>query len=137
MQKSTDHHAIILFDGVCSLCNSSIHFIIKHDKKNYFRYATLQSEIGKEKLKECTINETQIDSLVLIENNTAYTKSTAVLRIAKHLNKLYPLLYGFMIIPSFIRNIIYNFIARNRYTWFGKRKECMISTDEIKEKFIS
>ena len=129
--------AIVLFDGVCNFCNSSINRIIKHDKKNYFRFAPLQSVIGQELLKKYAIDSSQTDSIILIENNKAYIKSTAILRVTKHLNRLYPLMYSLLIIPPFIRNGVYDLIARNRYKWFGKKEVCMIPTPEIKEKFIS
>ena len=135
MQDITSPKAVILFDGVCNFCNSSINFIIKHDKKNYFRFAPLQSEKGKQ-LLPFNATQQQLDSLILMENNKIYKRSTAVLRIAKHLNGFYFLLYGFIIIPPFLRDAIYNFIARNRYEWFGKKDNCMIPTQEVKEKFI-
>ncbi len=137
MSVQPNDTAILLFDGVCNLCNSSVNFIIKHDKKNYFQFASIQSETGQELLKKHNINASTTDSVVLIENNKYYIKSTATLRIAKHLDGLYPLLYAFIIIPSFIRNVVYDLIARNRYKWFGKRETCMIPTDEIRSKFIS
>ena len=129
--------AIILFDGVCNLCNSSVNFVIKHDKKGYFRFASLQSETGKELLKQFSIDPLSTDSIVLIENNKAYIRSTAALRITKHLNKFYPALYLFIGIPPFIRNFVYDYIARNRYKWFGKKEACMIPTDAMKSKFLA
>lgn len=137
MEKPVNDNALILFDGICNLCNSAVIFIIQHDRKNYFHFASLQSEIGKKKLAEYKINSPEPNSIVLIENNKVYIKSTATLRILRRLDKLYSLLYGLIIIPYFIRNIIYDFIARNRYKWFGKRNECMIPTEKLKEKFIS
>jgi len=131
-----NNDTIILFDGVCNLCNSAVNFVIRHDKKNRFRFATLQSETGKELLKKHTLYNTPIDSFVLIESNNAYTRSTAALRICRHLDKFYPFLYFFIVIPPPIRNFIYNFIARNRYKWFGKRNECIIPTEELKSKFL-
>jgi len=131
-----NHSAIILFDGVCNLCNSSVNFVIKHDKKNYFKFASLQSEIGKELLKKFNCENFPMDSFVLIKKNKLYKKSTAAINITKHLNGLYPLLYVFVLIPPFIRNYIYMIISRNRYKWFGKRKSCMIPTKEIKSKFL-
>jgi predicted DCC family thiol-disulfide oxidoreductase YuxK len=136
MSINNNNTAIILFDGVCNLCNSSINFIIKHDKKNYFRFASLQSEKGKELLEKYKIDNLKTDSIVLIEHDAIFVRSTAVLRISKHLNKLYSLLYLFIIIPPFIRNIAYDLIAHNRYKWFGKKDMCMIPTDELKSKFI-
>jgi predicted DCC family thiol-disulfide oxidoreductase YuxK len=137
MPVEKDHTSIILFDGVCNFCNSSINFVIRHDKKNHFRFATLQSETGKELLKKHHVDPSTTDSIVLIENESAYVKSTAALRITKHLNGAYPLAYTLLIIPAFIRNIVYDFIARNRYKWFGKKEVCMVPSEEVKSKFIS
>lgn len=128
---------IILFDGVCNLCNSSINFIIKRDKKDIFRYASLQSEIGKKLILEKNIDTSSLDSILLIDPNIAYYyKSTAALHIAKQLSGLYPLLSIFLILPKFFRDWIYNIIAKNRYKWFGKRESCMIPTTELKALFI-
>jgi predicted DCC family thiol-disulfide oxidoreductase YuxK len=137
MLKDNNHTSVILFDGVCNFCNSSVNFIIRHDKKDQFRFTPLQSKSGNELLKKYNIDNSTIDSIVLIENNKAYIKSTAVLHIVKHLNRLYPLFYLFIIIPPVIRNGVYDFVARNRYKWFGKQAVCMIPSDEIKSKFIS
>ena len=137
MPDNSNDKAIILFDGVCNLCNSSVNFIINHDTKNYFLFAPLQSEQGKELLCKFNPEDTQLESFVLIENNKIYLKSTAALRAAKHLNKLYSLLYFLIIVPPFIRNGIYGCIAKNRYKWFGKKEVCMIPNEEIKSRFIS
>lgn len=137
MSDSNSNFSIILFDGVCNFCNSSVNKIIRHDKKNRFKFAPLQSEIGKKLLAKHSIDSAKIDSIILIENNDAFIKSTAILKISKHLGALYPLAYGFFIIPEFIRNIIYDFIARNRYKWWGKKDSCMIPTMEVKNKFIA
>ena len=136
MTDKKNHTAIILFDGVCNFCNSSVNFIIRHDKKNYFMFAALQSEIGKELLKKYNLESIEVESVVLIENNHAFIQSTAALRFTKHLNGLYPLLYGLIIVPPFIRNGVYNWIAKNRYKWFGKKESCMIPSEEVKAKFI-
>lgn len=128
---------IILFDGVCNLCNSSINFIIKHDKKDIFRYASLQSEIGKKLIAERNINISELDSILLIDPKMAYYyKSTAALHIAKQLSGIYPLLSVFLILPKFFRDWIYDIIAKNRYKWFGKKESCMIPTPELKTLFI-
>jgi len=137
MSDNVNEKAIILFDGVCNFCNSSINFVIKHDKKNHFLFAPLQSETAKKLLEKFNIDSSKTDSFILIDNNKLYLKSTAALRVTKHLNKLYPLLYALMITPPFIRNGVYDLIARNRYKWFGKKETCMIPSAENKEKFIS
>lgn len=130
------NHDIVLFDGVCNLCNSAILFIIKRDKKDRFRFAPLDSDIGKELLSQYHMDSTKIDSIVLISGDSAYAKADAALYISKHLTHLWPLLYGFKVIPSFISNKIYDFIARNRYKWFGKKESCMIPTPNLTSKFL-
>ncbi len=129
-------HSIILFDGVCNLCNSSINFVIKRDKDNSFKFATLQEEPGVSLLKRYNIDTFNTDSIILIENGKAYVKSTAALRVAKKLSGGWPLLYAFIIIPAFIRNWGYDYIAKNRYKWYGKKDSCMIPTPELKAKFL-
>jgi len=128
---------IILFDGVCNLCNSTIQFIIKHDKKRQFRFTSLQSDLGKQLLKERNINPVKIDSIILIEPNIAYYhKSTAALEIAKGLNGAYPLMSIFLIIPISLRDWVYDYIAKNRYKWFGKNESCLLPSKEEEELFI-
>lgn len=128
---------IILFDGVCNFCNSSINFIIRHDKKNRFRFAPLQSEPGLALIKKHELPEAFLGSVILIENGKAYVKSTAALRIARRLNGGWPLFYGFIILPPFCRDWVYNIIARNRYKWWGKKESCMVPTPEVREKFLA
>lgn len=128
--------SIILFDGVCNLCNSSVNFIIKHDKKKQFIFTSLQSDAAKEILLQFPTKNLNLDSILLIEKEIIYEKSTAVLRISKELNIGYKLLYSLIIIPKFIRDWIYNIIAKNRYKWFGKKEQCMVPSPEIKNKFI-
>ncbi|WP_298348722.1 thiol-disulfide oxidoreductase DCC family protein [uncultured Dokdonia sp.] len=127
---------IILFDGVCNLCNGAITFIIQRDKKDIFRYAPLQSEIGKELAAKHHIDLDKVDSIILVTEDKAYSKSTAALRIAKQLSAGWPLLAVFLILPRFLRDAVYDFIARNRYKWFGKKEACMIPTPELKSKFL-
>lgn len=136
MQKSSEKKSIILFDGMCNFCNTSVNKIIKYDKKNVFKFAAIQSDAGKKLLTELSIDTLKIDSILLIENNTLFAKSTAVLKIAKQLSGLYKLGYAFIIIPPFIRDTIYDFIAKNRYKWFGKKESCMIPSIEVREKFL-
>lgn len=127
---------IVLFDGVCNLCNGAITFIIKRDKKDVFRYAPLQSKVGKELAAKHHIDLDKVDSIILVTEDKAYAKSTAALRIAKQLSKGWPLLAMFLILPKFLRDAVYDFIARNRYKWFGKKDACMIPTPELKRKFL-
>jgi len=130
------NHKIILFDGVCNLCNGAVTYIIKRDKKNVFKFAALQSEIGRELTSKFNIDTTKVDSIILIDGEKHYEKSSAALHIAKNLSGAYPLLFGFMIVPKFIRNAVYDYIAKNRYKWFGKKESCMIPTAELKSKFL-
>lgn len=134
--KATKTHKIILFDGVCNLCNSSVQLVLKNDKNDTFRLAALQSDAGKKLTEKYGIDTSQTDSILLIDADKVYAKSTAALKIAKQLSGAYPLLYGFMIVPKFIRNRVYDYIAKNRYKWYGKQESCMIPTPELKDKFL-
>ena len=128
---------IILFDGVCNLCNGAIQFVIKRDKKDVFRYAALQSEIGQRMIAERGIDTSKTDSIILVEEGVAYfVKSDAALEIAKHLSGGWSALRIFSFIPSSIRDVVYDFIARNRYRWFGRKDQCMILTPELQAKFL-
>ncbi|WP_425237137.1 thiol-disulfide oxidoreductase DCC family protein [Ulvibacterium sp.] len=128
---------VILFDGVCNLCNNSVQFIIKRDRKDVFRYAALQSEIGKELLAERNIDTSKVDSIILIEPGVAfYTKSDAALEIGRSFGGAWILLSVFYLIPSSLRNIVYDFVAKNRYRWFGRKDACMIPTPDLKAKFL-
>ncbi len=132
-----DGKKIILFDGVCNLCNNAINFVIKRDKKDVFRYASLQSEISKKLIAEKGIDTSELDSIILINPKGAYYhKSTAALQIAKQLSGMYPSLSVFLIFPKFLRDWIYDIIAKNRYRWFGKKESCMIPTPELRALFI-
>ena len=128
--------AVIFFDGICNLCNGAVQFTIERDKKNMFQFASLQSDFASEKLKPFHIAPENLESFILLENDKVYLRSTAALRIAKKLNGLWPLLYGFIIVPRFIRDAVYNYIAKNRYKWFGKQESCWVPTPELKSKFI-
>ena len=132
----TVENKIVLFDGGCHLCQWSIQFIISHDPQGYFHFASLQSEIGKELLKSNGLSKQYVSSVVLIENEQIHTGSTAVLRIAKQLTFPWRMLYGFMIVPRFIREPIYKYIAKNRYRWFGKDEVCFMLTQELKSRFL-
>jgi predicted DCC family thiol-disulfide oxidoreductase YuxK len=132
----THSQGIILFDGVCNLCNASINFVIDRDKNRYFRYSALQSESGATFLEKFQMPTSVFNSIILIEGEKYYTRSTAALRIARKMDGLWPLMYGFIIIPPFIRNFVYDFIAKNRYKWFGKEETCRIPTPELKSLFL-
>jgi predicted DCC family thiol-disulfide oxidoreductase YuxK len=137
MQNFPFNKKIILFDGVCNLCNSAVQFIIRHDKEDIFRFVALQSDLGQEILAYIGIDSKKIDSIVLYEPGVAYYyKSDAALQIAKSLNGLFSLVIIFKIIPTGIRNYLYDFIAKNRYSWYGKKENCLMPTPELKIKFL-
>ncbi|MCM3388067.1 DCC1-like thiol-disulfide oxidoreductase family protein [Ureibacillus chungkukjangi] len=125
---------IILFDGDCHFCNTSVQFIIKRDQKKYFKFASLQSEIGQKLLEEFQIPKTT-DSLIFIEGNSSYIKSTAALKICRRLDGMWKLLYPFLIIPKFLRNTVYDVVAKNRHKLM-KQTECRIPTKEELERFL-
>jgi len=127
---------IILFDGVCNLCNGAVQFVIKRDPVGKFLFASLQSEEGKKLLQQFQLPQEDFSSFVLIEDDKIYTRSTGALKVAKQLKGAIKLLYAFIIVPKFIRDAVYNWIARNRYKWFGKKNECMLPTPELKERFL-
>ncbi len=128
---------IILFDGVCNLCESSVQFIIKHDKKDVFRFVALQSDLGKKIMQYIGIESDNIDSIVLYNPGVAYFyKSNAAIEIARNLDGLFQFATIFRIIPSSIRNGIYDYIAKNRYRWYGKKEHCLLPTNELKAKFL-
>lgn len=128
--------AVIFFDGLCNLCNGAVQFTIARDRKNIFRFASLQSAYAAEKLAPFNIAPENLQSFILLENSKVYLRSTAALRVAKKLNGLWPLLYAFIIVPSFIRDAVYDYIAKNRYKWFGKQESCWVPTPELKSKFL-
>lgn len=138
MIASFENQGIILFDGMCNYCSGWIDFIIKHDKKDYFRFATLQSDIAKKFLaKKNILAENLPDSIILIEGEKIYFRSDAGLRIQRKLNFPFPLLYFLIIFPRFIRDGVYDFIADHRYQWFGKKENCRVPvTEEEKRKFL-
>ncbi len=133
---SVSSPSVILFDGVCNLCNGFVQFLILRDPKRRYRYASLQSETGKKLMEEVGLSLVQIDSVILIEGGKAYTHSDVALRVSAHMGALWPLFQVFYLLPKFIRDAIYNWIARNRYKWFGKREFCMVPTPELKSLFL-
>lgn len=128
--------SVIIFDGVCHLCNASVNFVMSHDRRRRFRYTANQMAAGQKILRENGIDPAQIETVFLYENNKLYSKSTAALRIARKLGFPYNLAFGFMIVPAFIRNIVYDLIARNRYKWFGKKETCRLPTAEERSLFL-
>jgi predicted DCC family thiol-disulfide oxidoreductase YuxK len=137
MQNLPQDKKIILFDGVCNLCNSAVQFVIRHDKKDVFRFVALQSELGQNILKHIGIDPKYIDSVILYEPGVAYHyKSAAALEIAKNLGGFWHLGTLFRIIPSGISNQVYDYIAKNRYKWYGKKDSCMVPSPELESKFL-
>jgi predicted DCC family thiol-disulfide oxidoreductase YuxK len=127
---------IILFDGDCNLCNSTVQFVIDRDKKDLFRFCALQSDTGKLILKKNKLPDNYTDSFLLYYNNKLYTKSSAALYMVKKMQMPWKMLFVFIIIPKLVRDAVYSFIAKNRYKWFGKSEYCRVMTPELKHKFL-
>ena len=128
-------HPIILFDGVCNFCNGAVQFIIRHDRKKIFRFAALQSPTGQELVERFHLPG-NLNSFILIEDGNAYQKSAAALRLCNQLSWKWKWTQLFRIVPPYLRDRVYDLIARNRYRWFGKREECMVPTPELRERFV-
>ena len=137
MENSKHLGGIVLTDGDCALCDYAVHFILKRDKNAYFKFAALQSNLGQQLLQQYQLPKEGFKTVVLLENNRAYLRSTAGLRVVKKLNNAWPLFYLFILVPAFIRNFVYNFIAHNRYRWFGKKQRCKMLTEEERTRFLS
>lgn len=156
-------HGLIFFDGICNLCNHTVQFIINRDQQDYFRFAALQSDVAKDQLtllndgkqkiaahesnqqvlkpqanqeKDVVSDQHELNTIVLLEGGKAYYRSTAALRITKRLGGLWPMLYGLIIIPPFIRDFFYQLISKNRYRIWGRQESCMIPSPELKSKFL-
>jgi predicted DCC family thiol-disulfide oxidoreductase YuxK len=129
-------HPIVLFDGVCNLCNGSVQFILKRDPQARFRFASLQSEAGRKLMAEHGLDPDALSSVVVIEDGQAWKESSAGLRIARHLPGAWKLLRVFKVIPRPLRDAVYRLIARNRYRWFGKTEACWLPTPELKARFL-
>ncbi len=129
-------HPIILFDGVCNFCNTSINFIIRQDKKKIFRFAALQSGAGKEFLEKYILPKDYLESFILIDKGKVYKSSAAGLKLYNKLPWYWKWTQIFWIVPKFIRDGVYNFIAKNRYKWFGKKESCMVPSPKLKERFL-
>ncbi len=131
-----ENYQLILFDGVCNFCNSSINFIIDHDHEKLFKFAPLQSEVGQAILRKFNKNTKDFDSVILLNDNQLYEKSAAALEITKHLSGLWKYLSIFSILPTFFLNFFYDVIAKNRYKIFGKSESCRMPTPELRERFL-
>jgi predicted DCC family thiol-disulfide oxidoreductase YuxK len=133
--KIMQERSYILFDGVCNLCNGFVQFVIKRDMEERYHFMSLTSEKAEILLKQYKYKGEKLSSVILLENDKIFTKSGAALRIFKKLNGFWPLLYVFMIVPSFVRNFVYDIIANNRYRWFGKRDSCMMPDASLLKRF--
>lgn len=131
----TQPEAIILFDGVCNLCSGSVQFIIKRDPAAYFRFASLQSDFGQRQLARFKLDQNSFHSIILVQGDRYFERSDAALAIVRKLSGAWPMLYGFKILPRFLRDAIYNLISRNRYKFFGKKDACWLPTPELKSRF--
>ena len=127
----------ILFDGVCNFCNSAVNFTIKQNKKANIFFAPMQSTAGQRILQEYNLPLEEMQSFIFIDEEKVYKQSTAALKVCRYLRGLWPLCYGFIIVPKFIRDGMYNWIAKNRYKWFGVRQQCMIPTPEVRARFLN
>lgn len=128
---------VIFFDGVCNLCNQSVLFVIKRDKKAKFNFAPLQSACSMHYLQNLDATASELNTIMLLKNGRIYKKSRAVLEIARGLAAAWPLLFALVVIPAPVRDVVYDWVARHRYIWFGKKHECMIPNLELKERFIA
>ena len=142
--------AMVLFDGVCNFCDSSVNFIIDHDPQGYFKFAPLQSDEGQKLASKFGFASAvgpgehagngdliPIDSVILVENEQVFTRSTAALRIVRKLTQPWRLLFAFIVVPAFIRDYFYDLFARYRYKFFGRKDQCMIPTPEVRSRFLS
>ena len=138
MQNLPQHNKIILYDGLCNLCNASVQFIIKRDSKDVFRFVSLQSNLGQQIVQHLELDTQKVDSILLYNSvqNTYLYKSEAVFEIIKSSGGIFYCLLIFRLIPIAITNKIYDFIARNRYRWFGEKKSCLVPTKELESKFL-
>jgi len=137
MTDDTQSERVVLFDGQCNLCNGSVKFIIKRDPGAQFHFASLQSEVGRKMVEEHGGNPDDLDTILLLEDDRLYNRSSAALRIAKRLRAPWPLLSIFLVIPASLRDLVYRIIAKNRYRWFGKTETCMVPTAAIRARFLS
>ncbi len=131
-----EENPIVFFDGVCNFCNYWVNFSIKRDRKKILKFAPLQGETAKKIFPQYNIENSETESVILIEKGRAFKDSAAALRIARHLGGGWKLLYGLMIVPKFIRDAVYKWISKNRYKWYGKKDTCMIPAPGVRERFL-
>ena len=129
-------HPVILFDGVCNLCNGAVQFIIKRDPNGVFRFASLQSDAGQDILKRHDLPTEDFDTMVVVDGDEVLTRSTAALHILRRLGGVWWIAYAFIIVPRYLRDAVYAIVVKNRYRWFGQREECMVPTPDLKSRFL-
>jgi len=134
--RALNDNPVVLFDGVCNLCHGSVLFIIKHDSQAKLKFASLQSDYGAEQMRRFNLSPSSLSSVLLIKDGQVFQQSNAALEIGRMLDGMWPVVYAFKIVPLFIRDFVYQWIANNRYRWFGKKEQCMIPTPEIKSRFV-
>ncbi len=134
--KTAANEPIVLFDGVCKFCDGAIQFLLDHDRTGRLRFASLQSRPGQELLRQFGLPTDQLDSMVLIEGNRCWTRSTAALRLTRYLKLPWPVLSLLLLLPEFLRDAGYEWIAANRYRWFGKLNACRVPTPEVRQRFL-
>lgn len=135
-QINSETNPVLLFDGVCNLCNASVQWVLLRDKKGIFRFAALQSDVGQSLLGQYNLDAQNFDTVVLVDHDRVYQRSDVPLEIVRRLGGLWQLLYIFKIIPRPIRDFVYNWIAGNRYRWFGRQETCMLPKPEWKDRFL-
>jgi predicted DCC family thiol-disulfide oxidoreductase YuxK len=133
---SMSDQPVIIFDGVCNLCEFSVRFIVKHDRHATFKFVSAQSEKGKVLQRLCGVDTLNDGTVIVLRNAQVYVHSDAALHIAKHLDGLWRFLYVFRFIPKPIRDYFYAIISKNRYRWFGKKNECLLPDDDLKQRFL-
>jgi predicted DCC family thiol-disulfide oxidoreductase YuxK len=139
-KDSREEGPVVLFDGVCNLCNGFVNFIIDRDLHGVFRFGSLQSQeasgLLRRKFPDVHVNPDALDSIILVDQGFVYTHSTAVLRIFSRLGSPWKLLYGLIVVPRSVRDWVYDLIASNRYSWFGQRQECRVPRPELMDRFL-
>ena len=132
----SDNHPILLFDGVCNLCNGAIQFVIPRDPEGTLRFAPLQSDLGETVRAAAGLSTDDLETVVLVDDGMAYTKSDAAIRVGEHLGGVYRLLSLGRLLPRGLRDRIYDFVAEHRYDWFGKKDQCMVPDGDVSDRFI-
>lgn len=134
--KKPSEPIIVLIDGQCNMCHGITRFVIERDPTQQFKFASLQSKVGQQFLEAGGMSSNALDTFVMIEGGRYYTKSTAALRMFRKLKGLWPLAYVFIVVPTFIRDRVYDAVAKRRYRWFGTNDSCLIPTPEVRKRFL-